>query len=93
MARTKKTEEPVKGKKGASRKVTEKVVEVLEAVEEAIQEVVEVPEQVHIWTENDNIEKVALQMTGSYNKVDKLLDYSGVSIYDLKPGTVLKWRL
>lgn len=90
MARTKKTEEPVKVKKTTSRKVTEKVVE---EVIDAIQEVVEVPEQAHIWTENDNIEKVSLQMTGSYNKVDKLLDYSGVSIYDLKPGTVLKWRL
>ena len=90
MARTKKTEEPVKVKKTSSRKVTEKVVE---EVIDAIQEVVEVPEQVHIWAEGDNIEKVSLQMTGSYNKVDKLLDYSGVSIYDLKPGTVLKWRL
>lgn len=90
MARTKKTEEPVKVKKTSSRKATEKVVE---EVIDAIQEVVEVPEQVHIWTENDNIEKISLQMTGSYNKVEKLLDYSGVSIYDLKPGTVLKWRL
>lgn len=90
MARTKKTEEAVKVKKTSSRKVTEKVVD---EVIDAIQEVVEVPEQVHIWAEGDNIEKVSLQMTGSYNKVDKLLDYSGVSIYDLKPGTVLKWRL
>lgn len=90
MARTKKTEEPVKVKKTSPRKVTEKVAE---EVVEAIQEVVEVPEQVHIWADGDNIDKVSLQMTGSYNKVDKLLDYSGVSIYDLKPGTVLKWRL
>ena len=87
MATKKTSEAPKKPRK---KKTEEPVVEVIADV---IQEVVEVPEQVHIWAEGDNIDKVAYEMTGSYNKTDKLLDYSGVSIYDLKPGTVLQWRL
>lgn len=87
MATKKTTEAP---KKASKKKIEESVIE---AIADVIQEVVEVPEQVHIWTDGDNIDKVAYEMTGSYNKTDKLLAYSGLTIYELKPGAILKWRV
>lgn len=68
-------------------------IEDVESVKELLEPVKEVPEQVYIWQEGDDIDKVAEKMTGKSWKKWALLNYSEVNASDLKPGTILKWRL
>lgn len=52
----------------------------------------ETPEQVKIY-DGENINDIALEMTGSRHKVFALLNYSGLSLSSLKKGDILKWML
>lgn len=40
----------------------------------------------------DNISDVAQKITGKSYMVYKLLQFNGLTMNDIKPGTVLKWR-
>lgn len=52
----------------------------------------EVPEQVYIY-HGENIQELALQITGSASKVFAMLAYSGLSLSHLKDGDVIRWRI
>lgn len=90
MARKKDTENlqetsrQVAGKSQATRKKKQEIIQEPNK---------ELPEQVYIWQEGDNIDKVAKIITGYSWKKWELLNYSEVNASDLKPGTILKWRL
>lgn len=40
----------------------------------------------------DNISNVAQKITGKSYMVYKLLQFNGLTMNDIKPGTILKWR-
>lgn len=52
----------------------------------------EVPEQAYIY-HGENIQELAIQITGSASKMFDMLAYSGLSLSHLKDGDVIKWRL
>lgn len=55
-------------------------------------QVPEVPEQVYIY-HGENIQELAIQITGSASKLFAMLAYSGLSLSHLKDGDVIRWRI
>lgn len=70
-----------KNKKSESSKVTKKAPEIMQ----------EVPEEVYIYHNGDNLEEIAQKLTGKTYLLFALLNYNGLTT--VKDGDVLKWRV
>lgn len=46
-----------------------------------------------VWKDGDNIEQVAQALTGHSYNVFNLLNYNHIQAQDIKPGTVISWRV
>ena len=82
MAR-KKTELPIEETKKPSRKRSAQDKPVLDPVNELCT----------VFKAGDNIQLIAKELTGDIHKVYKMLEYSGVTLNEVKEGTILKWRV
>lgn len=78
------SEKPKNEKK--SQKVSSKV-------EKSTSSFPEVNELCTVFKEGDRIQDIAKALTGDVRNVYKMLDYSGVTSYEVKEGTILKWRI
>ena len=46
-----------------------------------------------VFQDGDNIRTVTKELTGNELNLYKLLDYNGLTLNDVKTGTILEWRI
>lgn len=78
MARTKKTELPKEVKRETKKQEPKVPADLVVST---------------VFQDGDNIRTVAKELTGNELNLYKLLDYNGLTLNDVKTGTILEWRI